>query len=106
MPDEAIQVLSSTSTWEDGQAIAALAQQRNVRSVLIVTNWYHSRRAMCVVRQHLRNSGVSVYYDPPPGAAVKPDNWWRSEQGRDMLFTELAKIGYYWVRYGLAPVLC
>lgn len=106
VPARAIYSLATTSTWEDGQQIRAFAEQQQVNSILVVTNWVHSRRALCVIQQQFAGSGVSIYYDPPPASGYGPDNWWRHKRGRTVVFTELAKIGLYWGYYGLAPWRC
>ncbi len=101
VPRTAIHVLATTSTWEDGREIAALAQARHIHRILVVTSWYHNRRALCVIRQHLGDSGVDVYYDPPLDSAYGPTQWWRSGDRRGVVFSELVKLGGYAVRYGL-----
>lgn len=106
VPAEAIHLLETTSTREDGQQIAAAVRQRGLRRLLIVTNWYHSRRALCVVRQQLADSGVTVYYDPPPALTYGPDNWWQQENGLVAVINELIKFGFYWWQYGLVPWRC
>lgn len=106
VPAPMVHLLTSTSTWEDAQAIAALASQQKVRSLLIVTHWTHSRRALCVIEYQLAGAGIQVYYDPPPTPYYTPDNWWQTPMGFRNGLVELAKIGFYWVRYGLAPWRC
>lgn len=106
VPPGAIHVLNSESTWEDGREIAALAQARHTRSLIVVTNWTHSRRALCVIRQHLSTGVVQVYYDPPPEPGYEPEDWWRSDYPRDDVLLELVKMGGYFLRYGLNPSGC
>lgn len=106
IPAEAVHLLKTTSTWEDGRQIATTVHQKGLRRLLIVTNWSHSRRALCVIRQHLAGSGVSVYYDPPPVWSSRPDNWWQHEGGLVEVINELIKFGFYWWRHGLAPWSC
>jgi uncharacterized SAM-binding protein YcdF (DUF218 family) len=101
VPSDAIHLLATTSTWEDGQAIAALAEERQVRSILVVTDWTHSRRALSVVRAHLAESEINVYYVPSTNSLYDPDNWWRHKLGRTEVLSELVKIGVYWWRYGV-----
>lgn len=103
---EMIYLLASTNTWEDGQRIAELAQARDIRSVLIVTDWSHSRRALCIVRHHLATSQVAVFYMPPRDFPFTPDNWWQVAYGRQIVPGEWLKIAYYWLRYGLPPWDC
>jgi uncharacterized SAM-binding protein YcdF (DUF218 family) len=98
--------LVTNSSWEDGQEIAAMAKRQRVRSILIVTDWWHSRRALCADQLHLVGSQVNVYYKPVQDSPFTPDNWWRSEDGRVLVLSELVKFGYYWVRYGMAPWRC
>lgn len=106
VPTESIHLLPSTSTWEDGQAIVTLAKQEKVRSILVVTDWYHSRRALCVIQQQLAGSQIRVYYDPPPAPSYGPDDWWQYKQGWCTVFRELAKISSYWWQYGVVPWHC
>ena len=105
IPADAIRLLPTTSTWEDGQEIALLADQEQLHSLLIVTNWYHSRRALCVIRRHLAGE-VQLYYSPPPMLTYGPDDWWRQEDGLVAVVNEMIKFGFYGVRYGLAPWRC
>jgi uncharacterized SAM-binding protein YcdF (DUF218 family) len=100
VPAESIHLLATTSTWEDGQAIADLARQRRVRTLVIVTNWFHSRRALCVIQRQLDNSGIGLYYDPPHGL-YGPDDWWQQEDGLVAVVNELIKLVFYWRCYGL-----
>lgn len=106
VPEAAYFVLESYSTWDDGQQIAALAHERQTRSVLIVTDWAHSRRALCVIGRHLGRSGVTVHYDHPRDLAIQPDNWWRDGYGREAVLSELGKMGFYALRYGTLPFEC
>jgi uncharacterized SAM-binding protein YcdF (DUF218 family) len=106
VPAEDIHLLPTTSTWEDGQQIAALAQQRGMRRILVVTSWYHGRRGLCVVRRWLQGSGIQVSYQAAYNATFGPDDWWHNEEGLIDVTNEYIKIGYYWLHYGLAPWQC
>lgn len=101
VPASAVHVLESTSTWEDGQVIAMRARSQNIDNLLVVTDWYHSRRALAVIDRHLGGSDVEVYYDPPQGENERSE-WWRDADLRIEVIRELIKIGFYWLRYGVA----
>lgn len=103
VPEDAIHLLPTTSTWEDGIEIAALAENRQIRSILLVTSWYHSRRSLSVIRHHLGKSGIEVYFSASDNVSCGPENWWQSEEGLVAVVNELIKFGYYWWRYGLVP---
>lgn len=106
VPAEAIHLLATTNTWEDGQEIAALAKERRLQSILVVTDWPHSRRALCVIKQQLADSGIAIYYAPPTDSPYGPENWWQHRASRAVVLKELIKIGFYWMRYGVAPWSC
>ncbi len=106
IPAEAIHLLATASTWEDGQKIATLAKERQAQSILVVTDWSHSRRALCVIRRQLAGSGIDIYYAPSANPPYGPEDWWRSKYGRVVVFRELVKIGFYWARYGMVPWRC
>ena len=103
VPEYALQAPVTHSTWQDGAAIAELARKQNVRSILVVTDWYHARRALGVMQKQLAGSSVTIFYEflPPQGFASK--DWWRYPEGRDVVIGELIRIGYYWLRYGVKP---
>ncbi len=103
---QAIHLLATTSTWEDGIEIAALVRERDIDSIIVVTSGYHSRRALCVIKHHLRGSGVHVFYSAPVIEEQRPANWWQNRYSRRHVFSELAKIGYYQLRYGVSPWGC
>lgn len=106
VPADAYFMLESYSTWDDGQQIAALAREREVQHLLIVTDWAHSRRALCVIRQHLAGSNVTILYDPPRQFPVQAENWWQHPLGQEFVIGELVKTAYYWLRYGTSPFGC
>jgi uncharacterized SAM-binding protein YcdF (DUF218 family) len=106
VPPSAIQVLRSESTWEDGRAIAALAGAREVDSLLVVTSWTHSRRAMCVIQHQIPAGAVQVSYDSPPNPGHGPEWWWQSPDARNQVLMELIKLGGYALRYGLNFAAC
>ena len=106
VPASALRLLSTSSTWEDGQQIAAALRQVGASRLLLVTSWYHSRRAMCVLHWHLQGTQVVVFYNGPALHTAGPDNWWQNEEGLVSVVNEWFKFGLYWVKYGLKPWDC
>lgn len=105
VPEDHFRYLSTTSTWSDGEEIAAAVQSHGLRRVLLVTDWWHSRRALCSLRAHIHQEDVAVLVATAP-VPVGPERWWRDEETRGHVLRELAKIGYYVVRYGMRPWGC
>ena len=101
VPTGDIYLLKTTSTWEDGQQIAAGVKQLGLRRIVIVTSWYHSRRAIAVIRKHLAGESVEVFYSPPPTSARCPDRCWSRDEWMIMIVNEWIKIALYQVKYRL-----
>jgi len=106
VPDEAIRLLPTASTWEDGREIASLVRQEAIHSIIVVTDWYHSRRALCVIQRRLAGADVQMFFSSPPMLTYGPGNWWQHEDGLVAVTNELIKTGFYWWRYGLIPWRC
>lgn len=101
----AFHYLSTTSTWTDGEQIAAEIRARDLRRVLLVTDWWHSRRALCSLRSQLGEYSVEVAFSPAP-SPTGPSDWWSDQATRTHVMSELVKMGYYIVRYGMRPWRC
>jgi len=106
IPGDAIHVLASDSTWEDGEAVAATASREHTRSIVVVTSWYHARRALCVMRRQLPTSGVRLYHDTVRNWTYDQDSWWWHPAGWFRVARETLAFGYYWIRYDLPPWEC
>lgn len=105
--DEArIHLLHSTSTWEDALALEQEVKSGGITHLVIVTNYFHSRRAMCVLRHHLADDGVTLAYSPPFSDEFDPNTWWQNEQDLVDVSEEWLKVMLYWQQYGLAPWEC
>jgi uncharacterized SAM-binding protein YcdF (DUF218 family) len=105
VPPQSFRYLATTSTWSDGSQIAALIRARKLHSVIIVTDWWHSRRALCATKQQLQGYDVTIAFLPAP-ASIGPENWWQNEEIRGDVESELLKLGYYALRYGMNPWGC
>ncbi len=106
VPEERIKLLQSTSTWEDALAVKAMAEAENVSHLVIVTNYFHSRRAMCVLRHQLANTDVSLSFSPPLSDTYDAETWWQEEQSLVDVSEEWIKVLYYWGKYGVTPWTC
>jgi uncharacterized SAM-binding protein YcdF (DUF218 family) len=105
VPPQAFRFLATTSTWSDGTQIAAAIRAYKLHSVIIVTDWWHSRRALCATEQQLQGYDVAISFEPSPSPA-NPANWWQNEDIRAHVEDELVKLGYYAVAYGMNPWGC
>jgi uncharacterized SAM-binding protein YcdF (DUF218 family) len=106
VPEEAVTLLPSRTTWEDGAQVAALAAQRGARSLVVVSSWYHLRRVRCVLARQLGPAGPQVAVIAAPGLPHAAERWWREPAGWRSVARELAAVAAYWPGYGLAPWPC
>lgn len=109
VPQEARTLVATESTWEDAAQIARLTQERNIQSILVITDWFHSRRALCSLQAHLgEEADITVFYMPVPvqPGGRTPTTWWHEDEGREIIIDEYLKIGYYALYYGVWPWGC
>lgn len=106
VPYEHQQLLASTSTWEDAEQLSHYAAERKVERLIVVTSWYHSRRAMCVLDRHFADQGVLLSYTPSTYVRPSPARWWRRPSGWLAVTRETAAVTYYWLWYRLPPWTC
>lgn len=99
VPRAAIEVIPApvTSTYEEARVLREYALTHNLRTLLVVTSAYHSRRALWTIRRVLEGSGVEVGLEP--AAANAPAFWWLSQRGWKSVAGEYVKLIYYRTRY-------
>lgn len=105
VPSQQFHFLPTTSTWSDGQQVTILIRSRKLHSVLIVTDWWHSRRVLCATKQQLQGYNVEIAFQLAP-AMAGPEDWWLDGETRGHVVSELVKFAFYAVRYGMNPWGC
>lgn len=105
VPDNAIEILPGTvaGTDEEAALFAKIVAEKNLKSVLLVTSAYHTRRTLRTFEKAASKNDLSVELgveSPPPGEQTpKPFVWWLSRRGWRDVAGEYVKILYYWVYY-------
>jgi uncharacterized SAM-binding protein YcdF (DUF218 family) len=105
VPPASFRWLSSNSTWNDAEQFARQVREQRLDSILVVTDWWHGRRALCADRHNLRGEPITIHYTAAP-ATFGPENWWHDPKTRQNVLSELVKLAYYAVRYGMWPWRC
>jgi uncharacterized SAM-binding protein YcdF (DUF218 family) len=95
--------LPSSTTWEDGLQVRQMVQAIGAKRVIVVTSWYHGRRAMRTIEKQTRDLNVAVYYQPAGTKGYDSSNWWRHDTGKRLVRAELLKTIYYFFVYGVSP---
>ena len=74
---------------------------RGVRSMIVVTSPYHTRRARWILRRVFDGSGVAVKIDAalPDDKTPQPATWWLTGRGWHDVASEYAKFVFYALNY-------
>ncbi|MEO6391063.1 MAG: YdcF family protein [Pyrinomonadaceae bacterium] len=103
VPESAITILPGTvgSTQDEAEALRGFIFARGLRSLLIVTSAYHSRRALRTMRDGLSGTGVVVgLIAAPTGIQTpRPLLWWLMPTGWPLVAGEYVKMVYYRINY-------
>ncbi|HEU4597995.1 MAG TPA: ElyC/SanA/YdcF family protein [Pyrinomonadaceae bacterium] len=90
-----------TGTFDEAGALREYAAARGLRSLLVVTSGYQSRRALWTLRRVFEGSGVEVGVEAvePGRQTPRAALWWLSPLGWKLVPGEYAKLIYYRLRY-------
>jgi uncharacterized SAM-binding protein YcdF (DUF218 family) len=77
------------STEQEAEIIVSELRKLNVRSIDLVTNYTHTRRAGNAYRKRVRD--IKLYVVAAPQPYFTPDRWWQTREGRKQIFLEWTK---------------
>ena len=99
IPDDAIVPIAelSDSTYDEALRSRAIMQERGWRSAIVVTDPFHTRRALMTFRQAFAPAGLTVVASPAEGSKYGVENWWTDRQAIMRVGQEYIKFGYYLV---------
>lgn len=98
VPARAIEIENqSTTTHENAEFTIRRLRAENVRSAVLVTSWYHSRRALATFRHY---APEIKFYSRPTYYAFDRGDWSRLGINKKMRL-EFVKLPAYWIRYGV-----
>jgi uncharacterized SAM-binding protein YcdF (DUF218 family) len=90
----------SKTTRENARFSVPLLRQMGARRVIIVTSWYHSRRALHCFEHYAPD--IEFFSRPAYFGYARKD--WKSNRIYHYVKSEYWKLIGYWVRYGVCPV--
>jgi uncharacterized SAM-binding protein YcdF (DUF218 family) len=100
VPASAIELESKSSTTrKNAQFTIQLLRRQNFHSAILVTSWYHSRRALKTFEHYAPDI---KFYSRPSYFSFKRGDWTRLLIRR--IYLEYAKLGGYWICYGICPL--
>jgi uncharacterized SAM-binding protein YcdF (DUF218 family) len=103
VPAERVRIIPgiASSTYDEALIIRDDASAQQLRSVLVVTSAYHSRRALRTLRQTFAGTSTTVGLEPAPVGSTTPSTvfWWLRLEGWRTVGGEYIKLVYYWFHY-------
>ena len=103
VPKEAIEIRLEpvSSTYEEAQLIRAIQREFRLKSIVLVTSPYHSRRALWTFRRVLGPAETQIGIEPVALNAKSPPPamWWLHVKGWQIVPVEYVKLLYYICRF-------
>ena len=90
----------SRTTRENAEFSIPLLRSLGAHRVIIVTSWYHSRRALMCFEHY----GAGIKFYSRPSYFAYPRAEWHPKRISGYVKSEYVKLLGYWVRYGVWPV--
>lgn len=88
-----------TSTFDEARALRTYLDEHPDRTVSVVTNDFHTRRARFIFRSVLEERSSQIRFNAAPLDGIDQSNWWHSDKGTVLYLSEYAKLVYYLVRH-------
>lgn len=88
-----------TSTFDEAAALRSYITSHNIRSVILLTSQFHTRRARWVFEKELSGLPVRLEVAGAPHTSFNAGNWWNVEDGLIYLNNEYIKLFFYWIKY-------
>jgi uncharacterized SAM-binding protein YcdF (DUF218 family) len=103
--DSVILALGPTSTWEEARRTLEVARSRNWKSIIVITDPFHTRRARAVFRHVFRGQEcqVAFYHLPLGRSSQNVPRWWKRESDTMAVMTESIKLCFYMYNYHVWP---
>jgi uncharacterized SAM-binding protein YcdF (DUF218 family) len=99
VPEEALVLeCESHTTFENAKFSVPILRKLDAKRVIIVTSWYHSRRALACFKHF---APEIQFYSRPSYAEFDRKQWQHGT--RKYIRSEYIKILGYWLRYGVWP---
>ncbi len=88
-------ILDSKSTHDDATLSLAECRKRHAKSLIVVTEPFHTKRAFYVFKKVYKDAGIKVMIYPVQDSWYRKDTWWDSELGLLATTDEYIKFVYY-----------
>ncbi|GJM69687.1 hypothetical protein HMSSN036_19030 [Paenibacillus macerans] len=74
-----LEEVRAKSTLENAAYVKEIMKEKDIRSAIVVTSNYHSRRTKYLFDQVFRGEGIRLSYDYYVSGQFRPDGWWSTK---------------------------
>ena len=85
----------ASSTYEEAIAIEQLMHENNIKSIIVVTDAYHSFRTKLIFREVFKGSDKHAIVRPVSGQWYQSKTWWLNPRGWQATINEYTKLFAY-----------
>jgi uncharacterized SAM-binding protein YcdF (DUF218 family) len=87
--------IGHNSTYQEARYLGECLRGMNVKSILVVTSNYHTRRALSILEKRLPQYHFSIYAAPDP--YFFGERWWQTREWAKTTFSEWQR--YLWWQF-------
>ena len=87
----------ATSTFDEAFDALSFAKENNWKRIIIVTDNFHTRRALHAFEKVFQGSGITIQVSGAENEIFSSENWWKSDRGILSYFSETIKFQNYFL---------
>jgi uncharacterized SAM-binding protein YcdF (DUF218 family) len=88
-----------TNSYDESIAVRHWAETNGVKSIIIPTDIFHTRRVRWLYGKELKGTSIQVEVEAVPVRQYSASDWWRHEEGIIAFQNEVLKYAYYRLKY-------
>lgn len=97
VPSENIIIESeSESTLDHPKHLKPIFKAHNIKSILIVTSKFHTRRSYLTFKKVLKNENIDIFIAPAEDG-INYGEWWKNHESAEKILLELGKTVWYYL---------
>jgi len=85
----------ATSTFDEAYDLRIFCEKENLKHLIIVTDSFHSRRALYAFKKVFQGSNIIVEASAASNEVFSEENWWLSDRGIAAYLLEPIKLAVY-----------
>jgi uncharacterized SAM-binding protein YcdF (DUF218 family) len=87
----------ATSTYDEAYSVALFAKKQNLKHIIIVTDAFHTARALYAFKKVFKLQGLNAKLEIAPAynGVYLENNWWKTEKGLRAYIIEPIKFFFY-----------